>query len=223
MLLACEARAGFELQCQTQLKHGVTVTSKLDDLQLDQSKSIAHLTAINLSNVPQEARVNAGQQHILGLTKIKSNADINSQVHLVRDRETGRECGGVQIEVKLAYVPVLVHIAQEIAPGTCAYEEVLQHEMRHVNSYARHLPKVEVAIKAELERRFPAKPQYFPRGGAFVELQNEINQIWMPKLEAMLQEVEKEQVLIDTPQEYARMSAACDGQVQKILRRVKRS
>jgi hypothetical protein len=142
---------------------------------------------------------------------------------LLEDRLSGYECISPQIEVELSYAPVIIYIGREFKPGTCAYDEILAHEMRHLKAYLDHLPKVEEVVRKALSNRFDNKPLYARSGQARASLQREVDTGWMPYMKRELVRVEAKQALIDTPQEYARLSRVCKGEVQSLIGPAKRA
>ncbi len=122
-----------------------------------------------------------------------------------------------QIKVALIYSPMKVYIGKEFPPDSCAYQEILKHELRHVRVYQEYLPKVEATIRDALKQAFQAKPLYAPSGQAQTLLQQKINDGWLAYIQAEMDKVKALQALIDTPEEYARLGKLCGGQVQKVL------
>jgi hypothetical protein len=86
-----------------------------------------------------------------------------------------------------------------------------------MEAYMAHLPKVEKVVSAALARRFEGKPLYAPAGTARSALAFEIDSGWLPYIKAEMAKVEAVQAQIDSPAEYARLSRACGGEIQKIL------
>lgn len=209
---AVPARAATEFQTRCENSIGTTVAQlEVADhgWSVDNSRSYRSLTAIK------------GQAagSVLGLTRTESRIVIGLEGKLLQDLRSGYECVAPVVKVKLSYVPIVLYVGSEFAPGSCAYEEILSHEMRHLKVYLDHLPKVETVVRAALERRFIAKPLYAPSGQARALLQVEMDQRWMPFIKHEMARVEALQAVIDSPQEYARLSKVCKGEVQFQLRR----
>jgi hypothetical protein len=162
-------------------------------------------------------------QYVLGLTRTESHVSINVGGRLLSDPASGYECIAPHIEVALHYPPIVVYVSREFAPGSCAYEEVLAHEMRHLNAYLDYLPKAESRVRLALERRFEDKPLYARIGQAQSLLQREIDRGWMPYIKSEMAKVEALQAAIDSPQEYARLGKVCGGEVQSLIRPVRNS
>ena len=95
--------------------------------------------------------------------------------------------------------------------------------MRHLKAYLDHLPKVETLVRAALKKRFSAKPIYAPAGQAKALLEQEMDGGWMPYIKYEMGKVEQLQAVIDSPQEYARLSKVCKGEVQLLIGPPKRN
>ena len=141
---------------------------------------------------------------------------------MLSDPSSGYECVAPRIEVTLTYLPIVVYVGREFAPGTCAYREILTHELRHRDIYLAHLPRAEKIVRETLARRFQGKPLYAPAGQARSLLQREIDSAWLPFIKREMGKVEQLQAAIDTPQEYARLGKVCAGEVQSLIRPAKR-
>ncbi len=127
------------------------------------------------------------------------------------------------LAVQAYYTPIIIYAGREFAPGSCAYQEILAHEMRHLNTCLDHLPKVEARGRAALTRRFGDKPLYAPQGQAKLLLEGEIGGTWMPYIRKEMARVEQLQAAIDAPKEYARLSKVCKGEVQSLIGPAKRT
>lgn len=117
------------------------------------------------------------------------------------------------VEVIVDYKP-LVHMARELGPGTCEYNTTLQHENRHVGTdvitIREYLPQLESAIQqaaastgviiASPVSTVPQKKEI---------LMTPIRQA-MDRVVAALDATRgQRQQMIDTRQEYLRLSNAC--------------
>lgn len=166
-------------------------------------------------------RMKAPPQHgayVLGLTRTESRVSVSLNGPILQDRASGYECVAPQIKVTLFYAPIVVFIGREFSRGSCSYEQILAHEMRHLKTYLDHLPKVESVVRARLAQRFRGQPLYAPIGQAQRLLEREIDSSWMPYMKREMAAVERLQAAIDSPQEYARLSKVCKGEVQSFIR-----
>lgn len=171
----------------------------------------------------QMKRPGVRQGFVLGLTRTESRVAIKVDGKMLEDAAAGLECVVPRIDVTLYYQPIVIYIGREFEPDTCAYREILAHEMRHLNSYLAYLPKVEQTVGARLARRYDGKPLYARSGQARELLQVEIDRGWMPYIKAEMTRVEKLQAAIDSPREYARLSKVCQGEVQSLIGSTRRT
>ncbi|RSZ57892.1 hypothetical protein HF313_24155 [Massilia atriviolacea] len=215
------ARTPFQVRCEDSITRAVSVlTSTQNGYSINNSISLHGLTAMKPGGGPYAGRPNS---FVLGLTRTESRMSIGLNGPMLSDPVSGYECVAPKITVSLYYSPIVVYVGREFPPGSCAYQEILAHEMRHLKTYLDHLPKVEVTVRAALSKRFDNKPLYAPAGRARALLQQEINTGWMTYIKNEMAKVELQQAAIDTPQEYARLSKVCKGEVQSLIRPAKRT
>lgn len=159
-------------------------------------------------------------RQILGLTRGMAIVSFETSTRLLVDRSGRWECASPQISVTYGFRPMTVYVAREFSRGSCAHEEIYQHELRHVETYQKHMQGIEPEIRRALTERFTAgKPWRGPIGQTQAQLQKELDHRWMPYIKLLLQRVEPQQALIDTPEEYARVADSCGGEIRKVLRR----
>lgn len=117
------------------------------------------------------------------------------------------------LRIVVDYTP-RVFVASEHRPGTCIYREILDHEMRHVNTdiitFNEMLPRLRDAVAAAvaaIEPMGPMPPASLEKAKGI--LTDRIH----AALAAGVEEIEatrfNRQQMIDTRQEYLRVSKAC--------------
>ncbi|WP_288381360.1 hypothetical protein [uncultured Massilia sp.] len=213
---AAQPRMPFQARCEDSIGETLSVlTGVQNGFRIDNSVGYRSLTVM-------KGRARPGQ-YVLGLTRTESRVSINVGGRLLTDRTSGYECIAPHIEVRLTYPPIVVYVSREFPPASCAYQEVLAHEMRHLNAYLDYLPKVEAKVRKALAQRFGNKPLYAPIGQAQGLLQREVDRGWMPYIKTEMAKVEALQAAIDSPQEYARLGKVCGGEVQLLLRPPRRA
>lgn len=208
-------RTPFQARCEDSLGESVSVmSSTANGYRTDNAYSFHGLSQMKGDRAPGS--------YVLGLTRTEARVTIGLQGRMLSDRASGYECVAPRLDVKLFYPTIVVYVGREFAPGTCAYREILAHEMRHLETYQQFLPRAEKIVGDALGRRFQGKPLYAPGGRARDLLQREIDYTWMPFIKAELAKVEALQAAIDTPHEYARLGKVCAGEVQSLIRPAKR-
>lgn len=209
-------RSDFQARCEDSIGETLSVlTGTQNGFRIDNTVGYRSLTVMKGMARPGQV--------VLGLTRTESRVSINVGGRLLSDPASGYECIVPHIEIRLYYPPIVVYISREFRPGSCAYEELLAHEMRHLNAYLDYLPKAEARVRLALERRFGDQPLYARAGQAQSLLQHEIDRGWMPYIKSEMAKVESLQAAIDSPQEYARLGKVCGGEVQSLIRPVRKS
>lgn len=172
-------------------------------------RSIAVLAA-------QERRSNV---RVLGLTRGVSRIGVELRVQSVIDPTRQWECVSPQIVVTYGFNPMTVYVAKEFPKGSCAYNEIYRHELRHVQTYLDHLSSIEKGIAETLVKRFATGRLYRGAVGQTRQmLERELNDRWLPYLNRQIERVASSQALIDTPQEYERVARSCDGAIRRVIR-----
>jgi hypothetical protein len=212
---AWSAGTPFQAQCERLGPTAVVLAAGGTGYSID--NSLSHQALARLKQ-----RTPAGS-YVLGLTKTESRIALAVDGGLLSDPHSGRECIAPTISVSLTYVPVVIYVGSEFGPETCAYQEILAHEMRHLKTYLDQLPKVEAVVGAALKKRFPARPIYAPAGQAKALLDQEMDGRWIPYIKNEMMKVERLQAAIDSPREYARLSKVCKGEVQLLIGPPKRN
>lgn len=207
---ALAGRTAFQARCEGGGGKDITVlAAKKNPYTVNNTLSYKALT--------QMRPTNSSDVYVLGLTETEARVSVGLDGMVLQDPNTGYECVAPKIDIDLFYVPIVIYVGREFKPGSCAYREILAHEMRHLNTYLDHLPKVEALVRGALTKRFQSKPLYAPLGQTSAMLQSEIDTGWMPFIQTELRRVELQQVAIDTAEEYTRLSGVCQGEVQSIL------
>jgi len=210
------ARTAFQARCEDNLGRAEPVFSiRQPTYRVDNTLSVRSLTAMKGPAPPGS--------YVLGLTRTESQVVISVAGRMLHDPQTRYECLAPRLKVALFYVPIVVYVGREFAPGTCAYREILAHEMRHLKTYLEHLPKVESVVRNGIAVRFGGRPMYAPAGQARSLLQRELDSYWVPYIKREMAKAEALQAAIDTPQEYARLSKVCQGEVQSLIGSAKRT
>lgn len=204
------ARTPFQIRCEDDLGKTVSLLTARQS-----GYSLNHTLSYNaLTQMKPPGRANT---LVLGLTQTQSRIEIGLAGAILQDAASGHECVAPQITVRLFYDPIVIYVGREFPLGGCAYGQILAHELRHMKVYLDHLPVVETVVRAALAHRFKARPLYAPSGTASSALAHEISSGWLPYIKAEMAKVELQQAQIDSAQEYARLGASCNGEINHIL------
>ena len=199
-------------ECDQMPPPSVTLKRLDEPVSLDTTYSYKSITVLGSTLRHPENRV-------LGLTRGIARVRFETKTALIVDR-TGRwECASPQLIVTYGFSPMTIYVAKEFSKGSCAYNEIYQHELRHVKTYQDHLVSIEKELTETLNRRFATgSPWRSTVGQTRLTLERELNERWIPYITREMERVESAQALIDTPEEYARVAAACNGEIKRIIR-----
>lgn len=205
-------RTPFQIRCEDSISKTVSVlSSQQNGYTINNQLPYRALTAKagNMDN----------RMQTLGLTVTKGLYKVKLGGPVLQDAVSGYECIAPKVDVTLNYSPVLIYVGNEFAPGTCAYQEILEHEQRHLKAYMDNLARVEKVVSEALNKRFAGQPMYAPSGTAMSALEHEINGSWFPFIRDEFEKGKIEQARIDSPEEYARLGKACNGEIADIMSR----
>lgn len=205
-------RTPFQVRCEDSISKTVSVlSSQQNGYTINNQLPYRALTAKagNMDN----------RMQTLGLTVTKGLYKVKLGGPVLQDAASGYECIAPKVDVTLNYSPVLIYVGNEFAPGTCAYQEILEHEQRHLKAYMDNLARVEKVVSEALNKRFAGQPMYAPSGTAMSALEHEINGSWFPFIRDEFEKGKIEQARIDSPEEYARLGKACNGEIADIMSR----
>jgi len=156
-----------------------------------------------------------GPNYVIGgLTHGKINTTYSIQMSGKPMPGSSAYCVSIeQITVTLDYQPD-VYIASEYKPGSCQYNVTMQHEVQHVNleliTLNEFIPRIQAHVRQTVQSLPPLPPtqaQDVPRVRDWISAQ--VNTAVQQSLAQMIQVRDSRQGGIDTPQEYARLAAAC--------------
>ena len=198
--------------CESLPLPSVTVKRVDAPVALDTSYDYKSITVIGSKEHPPEKR-------ILGLTRGVSRINFEMRLRSVDDLNRQWECVSPQIVVSYGFDPMTIYVAKEFPKGSCAFNEIYQHEQRHVQTYQEHLAAIERDFAETLARRFETGAPYRAAVGETRQmLSKELNERWVPYLKREIERVKVSQALVDSPEEYERVSESCNGAIARILR-----
>jgi len=170
----------------------------------------------SLTNIGRELAGSGNK--VLGLTRGNAVVRFETQIPSYIQQNSRFECASPQLTIFYGFKPMTVYVAREFPPGTCAHKEIYEHEQRHVKTYEEHLAAIEKDIAATLNRRFATgAPWRGPVGSTASRLQDELDARWLPYITREIERVKIAQALIDTPEEYARITESCGGEIKNRL------
>lgn len=178
---------------------------------------------LNTSYSYKEITVLGSSEHqptrrLLGLTRGTAAIHYTVRTQSLVDRSARWECVSPQIEITYGFKPMLVYVANEFPQGSCAFNEIYQHELRHVKTNVDHLASIERELYETLNQRFATgAPWRGPVGQSRELISKEMQERWIPYIKRQIDRVKEAQALIDTPEEYTRVSDSCGGTIRKAI------
>lgn len=204
-------RSDILAACGVNAEIPVHVTPRFDAPAYDYSKSIRAITA-----AAADSHHSIHENLTLGLTQYEPILSIHAPVREVQSSD-GLACAHIEhLDVSVGYQHVTVSIAREIPQGSCGFNEVMAHEQKHISVNMQILQEYTPRIEAELG-------DYVRQNGNFQEtnadyalklLHEKLQDIIESIMKDMTAENQERQQAVDTPAEYARISAACNGQLR---------
>jgi len=213
----CFAYEGYANGCPEYEMPIVIVAPVMDPIKMDYTKTAKELIALS-----DPEMMNNGDLIPAGLTKFGLKLDGQGEIifHTVTGENGGGTCAQIsRYEFSMRLEDPIVYVASEIPYGSCAYEEVMAHENRHLAAaytmLDEVLPVTEGYIRDFLEH------QGIVRGRTREEvnriLQDGIDEYLKGLNQSIIGVSKKLQLEIDSEEEYARLAEACDGEVSKII------
>jgi hypothetical protein len=131
------------------------------------------------------------------------------------DDKNGYCYGFKRVEVEVNFQNPTIRVAREIPPGTCSYQTVIDHEMRHYEATREALNKAEERLRQDFNELVP--PMFY-RGIKELEpvqnaLYKKIYDLTDVQIKDLFTEIAQRNAQIDTIQESLRVSGSCNGEV----------
>ena len=196
---------GFEARCEASLPAArVEVVTAPIVPSIDRTRSWRELTSMS-GDAGSELRA-------LGLTLAQVGHKASVETTGIENQQDGRVCVRPSIKVELSAMPMTVYIGREIASDSCRDAAALEHEMKHVAVYRDELPRIASDLRALLEKSYGSRILYYrSRTDADRATKGALGAELGPMLEEDGRRIKERQRAVDSPEEYARVSAACGG------------
>jgi hypothetical protein len=200
--------AGFEARCEASLRPTrIEVVTVPVAHRTDRTRSWTELTAISGDDTPDLRAV--------GLTTALISHQTTVETSGIEDGSDGRVCVRPAIRVELSATPMTVYISREIAGDPCRDAAALEHELKHVAVYVGELARIADEVRKELAVKYDNRVLYYrSRSEAQHETKTALGAELSPLLAEEGRRIKERQRAIDTPEEYARVSAACGGMLR---------
>jgi hypothetical protein len=200
---------GFETRCETTL-----APTRIDVVMApvvhgtDRTRSWRELTAMSGDDTPDLRAV--------GLTTAQIGHQALVETAGIENQRDGRVCVRPSIRVELSATPMTVYISREIAADPCRDAAALEHELKHVAVYEDELGRIADDVRKLLTASYDNRILYYrSRSEAQRETKEALGAEIGPILADNTKRIKERQRAIDTPEEYASVSAACGGMIVK--------
>jgi hypothetical protein len=202
------ARAGlvpFESICARQLPPTrVDITTAPVSYDIDTGHSYRELTALS----PDAGALDRA----LGLTLTQIGYESVTDLQGIEQSRGGRVCVRPAIRITLAMKPMTVYVASEFHGDACREAIILEHERKHVALYFEFIGTLARELRSEVSADFGDTVFYATdRAQAEREIRDRLGAYLEPMLRDGMQRVKERQSTVDSPEEYARVGAACGG------------
>ncbi len=208
--------AGQSAGCGAFPAPAVTFDLTLVPIQRNDGLSIAQL-----ARVPGRAPGPAGSAngHVLGLTQARYGEQ--SQVGaLFQPMADGSFCAAAKtLAVSFGFQQRVVYVARELPSGSCIHGEVLGHEMKHIAVDEGLLREFAPLIRRRLDetvvRLGPVRSR--SQQQAMAAIRRPLEVALRTAMQEFGRERDRRQALVDSPQEYERITRVCNGEVRNYL------
>ena len=178
----------------------ISVTAAEQKLKQDQALSIADLN--------RRAGVTGPNTYARGLTE--SDVSVRTRYEMLVSPEAGGlfcvSFQSITVELQLA---MRVHVASELKAGSCLYNAALQHEQGHVIVERKMLPRAKARVAVVLTGVAARTETAGDAGVAQRSLRATADAAIQQAMREIAAQKKRQQSVLDTPDEYRRVSQAC--------------
>ncbi len=191
----------------------VRVAQRFDPPTYNLSANLA--TIQQLSRDPQHAIPENHGGLTLGLTHYEPMLQLEVPMRGMKF-SNGLKCAHADhVDLTIGYREVIVYIPREVPQGTCGFNEVLAHEQKHVNVNRQLLvdftPYITQRVQEFIRQNGNAGQQDMDTASA--NLNAKLRALLAEVGQQMFDENTRRQRLVDSPEEYRRISLSCNGQL----------
>jgi len=159
----------------------------------------------------------AGAFRHLGVTRATLLRDVDVRLDGYTDPQTGRACAWPKVKLQLRVQPLLIELARELGADPCMRAHVFEHEMQHVAIYNGAVLRAQVQLESEMRAHFNERQLVGDARTLMGELQSQIAERWLTRLDALLAVAESEHDALDAAEERQAYSV-CNGALSKLIK-----
>lgn len=218
VLWSAAPAAAQQRQCPAFPPTKVVVTPVYDRLKRDFRHSFYDLRAMAEAHAVKGPDGDTHNPVGLSVGELSMSVGIDKTSRTFTD--TGWTCAApAQITVEFGFRNNTVYVADELPRGTCIFDEVLNHEMKHVATdrgiLDDYTPQVERYFRSSVESL--GISQDASPATAFQSIDSYFSGITDDLTAAIGRERDRRQALVDTSEEYDRVNRSCNGQLAQLL------
>lgn len=193
----------------------VEVTSAYGKLRYDYGKDEEFLRQETAKRFEEMGEEFSESFAPVGLTKVRNAFDFSVIVGQI-DVSNGYTCFyPEQIKVHLGYYTPMIYILNSLKEGSCLYDMALRHEKTHLQIYIEALDYFLPQLKKFATQLFlQVGVKIVKRGDAGKAVAQELNDMYLDVMQAKVngwrKEVEKEQMKLDTVEQYIIENRLCE-------------
>lgn len=176
---------------------------------------------LGIKKLIDEKKVDShSEQWPIGLSTGMLYFNVTTDVYRMRAGYDQFTCGQVKaMKVEMGFRDNTVYVAKELPRRSCPYKTVLAHEEKHVAVDQQLLEEYTDKVKVYLAKA--AEEAGMKRMISAPAIDEQLNEIMNAHINYISKQMEDErkqrQAAIDSEEEYARVSASCDGQTMEIV------
>jgi hypothetical protein len=156
----------------------------------------------------------------LGVTRATMQRDLDVRLEGYTDERSGRACAWPKVTLRLSVRPLVVELARELEGSECMRAHVLEHEMLHVAIYNAGSLRASQQLEREMRAHFSGRPLDGDAGTLLREVQEQINQRWLVRLDELVADANREHDALDAAEE-RQAYTVCNGALTQILKSIK--
>ena len=203
----------FQKICRQQLPAtSIQVTALPSKIVYANSEGLAELTSRSTENGM------SALGRTLGLTESKYAYESKIKTAILTHPETGMSCARAGIQIDIVTGPQKISIAREFKPGTCAYSEIINHELRHARANQGVAERTADALQRQMIDYYGSKIFYGTEQSLRTQMKREVETHWFEWIKPQAAAVNKIHTRIDSREEYARVGISCEGEITEMLK-----
>ena len=214
--LADESLEKYKTDCLRYVKPPkVTLQSSYGKLRYNHNKDMEYLGKAMAERLESLHKSTKTEFKIMGLTKVRDIFDYETMFSVFPLNKQYSCVYPESIQVRLAYNMPTIYIANNLQKDTCLYDLTERHENTHMQIYIDAMDYFLPTFKKYLDEQFSLigveiVSQQENVQDAIKQLNEKYLMAAQQKVEAWRQEVEEEELKLDTPEHYLMESLICE-------------